>query len=82
MVEMRRQLESVEPGAFGGLLRYLDEGRRHYELAMPNLVERDFRRATDFFRPASLPLMLRLHALSRHYAHMRAFAARPGCVRR
>ncbi|MBN9326017.1 MAG: FAD-dependent oxidoreductase, partial [Cellulomonas sp.] len=26
---MRRQLEAIEPGSFGGLLRYLEEGRRH-----------------------------------------------------
>lgn len=74
---MHRQLEAVEPGAFGGMLRYLEEGRRHYDLAIPNLVERDFRRASDFFRPANLPLMLRLHALSAHYRHMGAFVDSP-----
>lgn len=71
------QLEAMEPGAVGGLLRYLDEGRRHYELAMPRLVERDFRRARDFVRPSMLPLAARLHVLRRHYGHMSAFFADP-----
>ncbi len=74
---MYRQVEAIEPGAFGGLLRYLDEGRRHYDLAMPGLVQRDFRRATDFARPGMLPLVLRLHALRRHYHRMGAFFAEP-----
>jgi len=30
LVAMRAQLEAMEPGAFGGLLRYIEEGRRHY----------------------------------------------------
>ncbi|MCV2393657.1 phytoene desaturase family protein [Actinotalea sp. M2MS4P-6] len=77
MVAMRDQLEAFEPGSFGGLLRYLDEGRRHYHLGLPGLVERDFRNAGDFFTPATLALALRVRALQRHYGHMRSFFDSP-----
>lgn len=73
LAALATQLEAVEPGATSGLLRYLDEGRRHYELAMPRLVERDFRTAREFLTPANAALMLRLHALVPHYRHMASF---------
>lgn len=71
------QLEAIEPGATRGLLRYLDEGRRHYTLAIPALVERDFRSAREFATPANLALMLRLRALTPHYRHLGAFFRSP-----
>src|SRR5574337_758454 len=46
---LREQLESIEPGSFQGLLRYLQEGDRHYQLALDRLVNRDFRKTSDFF---------------------------------
>ena len=36
------QLEAIEPGSFDGLLRYLDEGNRHYHVAMQRLVNAGF----------------------------------------
>ncbi len=77
LAALSRQLEGFEPGATGGLLRYLDEGRRHYELAMPNLVERDFRTAGEFLTPANAARMLRLKALTPHYRHMARFFGSP-----
>ncbi|HEY3438885.1 MAG TPA: phytoene desaturase family protein [Actinotalea sp.] len=74
---MQAQLEAMEPGAFAAFLRYLQEGRVHYDLAMPRLVERDFRRASDFFSPGNLGLALRIRALLPHYRHMGAFFASP-----
>lgn len=76
-VSMRAQLEAFEPGAFGGLLRYVDEGRRHYHLAMPRLVDRDFRRLTEFVTPANALLALRIKALLPHYRHMSRFFDSP-----
>ena len=71
------QLEAIEPGAAAGLLRYLEEGRRHYDLAIPGLVERDFRTAGEFLTPANAALMVRLKALVPHYRHMAAFFGSP-----
>jgi hypothetical protein len=41
---MQAQLEAIEPGSFGGFLRYLNEGHLHYELAFPHLIGRNFRK--------------------------------------
>jgi len=77
LTSMRTQLEAMEPGAFGGFLRYLDEGRVHYHLAMPALVDRDFRRLSDFATPANALLALRIKALLPHYRHMSRFFDSP-----
>ena len=77
LVSMRSQLEAMEPGSFGGFLRYMDEGRTNYHLGVPNLVERDFRRASEFFTPANARLALRTKALLPHYRHMGRFFRSP-----
>lgn len=77
LTAMRSQLEAMEPGAFGGFLRYIEEGRRHYHLGMPRLVDRDFRRLTDFVTPANAMLALRIKALLPHYRHTGAFFDSP-----
>jgi phytoene dehydrogenase-like protein len=59
MQSMYAQLEALEPGSFGGLLRYLDEGQRHYDLGVAKLVQRDFRKASDFFTLSNAPLLHR-----------------------
>jgi phytoene desaturase len=70
MTSMQDQLEAFEPGSFQGLLRYLDEGHRHYHLGIERLVLPDFRHASDFFRLANLPLLFQLKPLAGHYANM------------
>ncbi len=77
LTALSAQLEAMEPGATDGLLRYLAEGHRHYDLAMPGLVERDFRSAREFVTPRTLALALRLRALQPHYRHMADFFASP-----
>src|SRR6187549_2627461 len=49
MKAMWEQLVSIQPGSFQGLLRYLEEGDRHYQLVLDQLVNRVYRRALDFF---------------------------------
>lgn len=73
MKRMYEQLEAVEPGSFAGFLRYVEEGQRHYDLAMDRLVNRDFRKAADFFTLSNLSLLFRLKPLARHYRHMAAY---------
>jgi phytoene desaturase len=77
MKRMQEQLERIEPGSFRGLLRYLDEGHRHYHLAMERLVNRDFRKAMDFFSPSNLPLLFQLKALAKHYDNMSNYFSDP-----
>jgi phytoene desaturase len=70
-------LECIEPGSFQGLLRYLEEGNRHYHLAMERLVQRDFRTAADFFTLQNIPLLLTLKPLIHHYRNMSAYFDNP-----
>jgi phytoene desaturase len=70
---LQEQLESIQPGSFQGLLRYLQEGNRHYRLALDNLVIRDFRKASDFFRVQNIPLLFQLKPLIPHYRNMSAY---------
>jgi phytoene desaturase len=77
MAAMKEQLEDLEPGSFDGYQRYLEEGGRHYGLVLDNLVNRDFRRASDFFNLRSLRLALRLKPLVNHYRNMAAYVASP-----
>ncbi len=77
MKAMQEQLEAIEPGSFQGLLRYLEEGRRHYHLAMERLVNRDFRTASEFFTFDNLPLLFSLKPLVQHYRNMSAYFDEP-----
>ena len=70
MDKLRAQLEALEPGSFEGLLRYMQEGQRHYELGVEKLVKRDFRKPSDFFKLEHLPLLYQLKPLVNHYANM------------
>lgn len=65
--EMQAQLEAIEPGSFGGYLRYLEEGHLHYHLSMERFVGRNFYNFFQYFSPQNLPLLFRLKALVNHY---------------
>ena len=67
---LQEQLEQFEPGSFQGLLRYMNEGHRHYHLGIEKLVHPDFRKATDFFKLSNLPLVHQVKPLKKHYANM------------
>jgi len=73
MRSMCEQLESIQPGSFDGLLSYLQEGSRHYQLTLDNLVNRDFRKASDLFNPQMLSLLFQLKPLVNHYRNMSAY---------
>jgi phytoene desaturase len=70
---MRAQLESIEPGSYRGFQRYVEEGHRHYDLGIERLVNRDFRKASDFFALSNIPLLYQLKPLVHHYHNMSAY---------
>lgn len=70
MKAMQEQLEAIEPGGYKGMLRYLQEGCRHYHLGIEKLVNRDFRRFSEFFNVSNLPLLYQLKPLVNHYDNM------------
>jgi phytoene desaturase len=70
---LQEQLESFERGSFEGLLRYMEEGHRHYHLGIEKLVQPDFRKATDFFKLTNLPLVYQVKPFKKHYANMSTY---------
>jgi phytoene desaturase len=74
---MEEQLESIEEGAFQGLLRYLDEGHRHYHISVEKLVKRDFRKASEFFNINNFPLLYQVKPLVNHYNNMSTYFKNP-----
>lgn len=73
LANLRKQVEGIEPGSFAGLLGYLEEGRRHYDIAVEKFVYHDFRRASDLFNVGNTPLLLQVKPLAKHYGSMRAY---------
>ncbi|MGE5263983.1 MAG: phytoene desaturase family protein [Acidobacteriota bacterium] len=67
MHAMQTQLEALEPGSFGGLLRYLAEGHLHYHTSLRRFVGRNFYSYLDYFSIQNLPLLFQLKALVKHY---------------
>jgi phytoene desaturase len=70
---MQAQLDKVEKGAFGGLLRYIAEGNRHYKLSLEKFVGRNFYNIFQYFSLANLPLLFQLKALQTHYKNVGTF---------
>lgn len=69
LVQMREQLDAIEPGAFAAYLEFLAEGSRHYRLSLDHFVGRNFNSIWDYFSLSNLPLLFRLKALKKHYAN-------------
>jgi len=77
MSSLQEQLDRYEHGSFQGLLRYLNEGHRHYHLGVEKLVRPDFRKAFDFFKLSNLPLVHQVKPLKKHYANMSHYFDNP-----
>ena len=77
MKSMQVQLESFQSGSFEGLERYLQEGEQNYQLVLDNIVNRDFRRASDLFCIQNLSLIYRLKPFVNHYHNMSAYFDEP-----
>ncbi len=67
---MQEQLEAIEPGSFGGLLRYLVEGHQHFHISLDRFVGKNFYSLFDEFNPGNLPLLFQLKALTMHYDYI------------
>lgn len=64
---MREQLEGIEPGSFDGFLRYMEAGGRHYRLAIPRFMARQYGSLPEFLSPSNLLAFARLNVLTRQY---------------
>jgi phytoene desaturase len=75
--DMQTQLEAIEPGAFGGFLRYLAEGQQHYRLSLQKFVGRNFTNYFQYFSLSNLPLLFKLKALVKHYDNVDHYFKNP-----
>ena len=74
---MQEQLESIEPGSYQGLQRYLQEGEQNYQLVLDRLVGRDCQRVSELFSVQNLSLVFRVKALVNHYRSMSSYFRDP-----
>ena len=74
---MQTQLEAIEPGAFGGFLRYLAEGQQNYHLSLQKFVGRNFYNYWQYFSLSNLPLLFKLKALIKHYDNVDHYFKNP-----
>jgi phytoene desaturase len=77
LYRMQSQLEAIEPGSFGRMLRYLEEAGRHYRLSMDSIVQRDFRNLAEFASPSNLIRFLQLRTLVNHSHYAATFFRDP-----
>lgn len=77
LIALQPQLEAIEPGSFGGLLRYMVEGRQNYKLSLKHLVGRNFFNFLEYFSPKNLPLFFKLKAFVKHYDHIGNYFQHP-----
>lgn len=75
--KMQTQLEDLEPGSFGEMLRYIQEGQRHFSLAVDDLAGRNFYSFFDYFNPGNIGLIFKLKALVNHYANVSSYFKHP-----
>ena len=74
---LQNQLEAIEPGSFGEMLRYMHEGHQHFNLAVEDLAGRNFYSFFDYFNPGNLGLIFKLHALVKHYDNVGKYFHHP-----
>src|SRR5512136_638558 len=75
--DMQTRLETIEPGAFGGFLRYLSEGQQNYRLSLQKFVGRNFTNYFQYFSLSNLPLLFKLKALVKHYDNIGHYFKNP-----
>lgn len=75
--KMQEQLEAIEPGSFGAMLRYMVEGQRHYNLAVEDLAGRNFYNFFEYFHPKNIELIFKLKALTKHFDNIGTYFNHP-----
>ncbi|KAJ3217450.1 hypothetical protein HDU67_007920 [Dinochytrium kinnereticum] len=64
MAKLRTELEAFEENSFDGLLRFMREGRLHYETSLSMVLKRNYEYWWNFFTVPNLLMGLRLHVLT------------------
>jgi phytoene desaturase len=76
-IVLREQIDGRAPGAYDRWRRYDDLGRRQYRELMRRVIGRNFRRASDYFRPSNIGWFFRLGAHRKHASLARRLLRNP-----
>ncbi len=71
--KMQSQLETIEPGSFSKFLYYVASGYKKYNLAMKNLIGRNFFTLFEFVNLKNARLLMRLKTYIRHHQYAGRF---------
>jgi phytoene desaturase len=75
--QMKTQLETFEPGSFPGYKAYIKEGYEYFNLAMNDLLGKNFNHFYEFFNLKSILLLLKLKTYYRHMNYVKRFFSDP-----
>ncbi len=71
--QMRRQLEAFEPGSFPKYKAYVAEGYEYFNLAMNDLLGKNFDRLFEFVNLKSIRLLLKLKTYRNHSGYVKEY---------
>lgn len=74
---MESQLEALEPGSFRKMKSYITEGYRFLEMAMDELLGRNFYHLFDFVTLKNVGLLVRLKTWQTHHSYIKRFFRHP-----
>ena len=70
----------IEPGSSVRLLKFLEEGKRKYEIGIHELVHKPGLSVTEFFNKNLLKGLLKLHVFQSHAQHVRKYFKDPRLI--
>lgn len=70
---MESQLESIEPGSFAKFQKYVSEGYRFYDMAMNDLLGKNFDSIFEFVNFKSVMLLLKLKTWKKHSDYIKKY---------
>lgn len=73
MARMQSQIEAIEPGSTRNFQKYISKGYKMYQIALDELLGRNFRSLFDFVNFKNLLLLIRIKTYIRHWAYAGRF---------
>ena len=75
--QMRTQVEAFEPGSFSRYRNYINEGYEYFNMAINDLLGKNFDRFFEFVNLKSVRLLLKLKTYRHHYSYIKKFFKDP-----
>jgi len=74
---MQSQLETLEPGSYKRLQNYVSNGYSLFQIALKNLLGRNFYSIFDFINLKNIRLFIKMKTYIRHHIYIRRFFKHP-----